>query len=574
MFKNTFLFSKEDLLSAEKVIVALSKKEGIVHSVLEQEKNALFRGLGVSSLGNPLLYAAYKNLVKQGSIPEIPWLKNLLQKRRIRTLSGIAPIAVLTKPFPCPGKCIYCPTERVPESGKTLFEKDSGAMHIKKIQKQYKKKGALVMPKSYLSSEPAAMRALLNNFDPWKQVRNRISSLLATGHSPEKCELIVMGGTFSFLPKNYQQWFVKKCLQAMNNDPSPRKPLKTVQRENETASSRAIGIVLETRPDHINRDEVRRLRTLGCTRVEVGVQTLDDAVSSLTKRGHGKEEVKNATKLLRNAGFKICHHMMPGLPGSTPEGDLAGFRELFSSPDFRPDYLKIYPCVVTPFSELESWHKDGRFSALEDEALIPLLLDIKEITPPWVRISRLIRDIPGTAIVSGSKTTNLRQYLAKMLEERGAYCKCIRCREIKEQSFQKKDVVLVRREYDAGDGKEIFLSFEIPEEGKEGTLVALLRLRIPSWIFGSPDKPIFRTLWKSALVRELHTYGNVAEIGAKNEAHGQHRGFGKALLQEAERIASEEFGLSKIAVISGIGVKEYYRKQGYEDDSGYMVKRI
>ena len=427
------------------------------------------------------------------------------------------------------------------------------------------------MPKSYISSEPAAMRALLNDFDPWKQVNNRLQSLKDTGHNPEKCELIVLGGTFSFLPKRYQNWFVKRCLQAMNNDHSSRKKREMVQKENESAEHRSIGIVLETRPDHMNPAEARRFRRMGATRVEMGVQTLDDEVSRYTQRGHGKAEVANATKILRDAGYKICHHMMPGLPGSTPEMDAESFRELYESPDFKPDYLKVYPCLVLPFSQLSEWHKQGKFTPRTEEELIPLLLDIKAMTPPWVRITRLIRDIPRTAILDGSKTTNLRQHLQQMAQKKGMPCQCIRCREIRADHFEREKLRLDRIEYEANDGKEIFLSYVTPEN----RLVSLLRLRIPSWFFPekNPGKPIFKNLENCAFVRELHTYGELTPISQKS-GNSQHKGLGKALLDEAERIVQKEYGIPRLAVISGIGVKEYYRKLGYKDEVTYMIKRL
>ncbi|MEI7511238.1 MAG: tRNA uridine(34) 5-carboxymethylaminomethyl modification radical SAM/GNAT enzyme Elp3 [Candidatus Peregrinibacteria bacterium] len=575
-FPKAFQFGAPELALAREILLELLKAGEKAN--MEDIKNIVTGKKGVSTISNISIISAYQSMVAEGIFPETPWIVKKIQKRSVRTLSGIAPITVLTKPFPCPGKCVYCPTERVPESGKTLFQIDSEKTYGDiKINKKYQKKGALVMPKSYLSSEPAAMRALLNNFDPYIQVQKRLLSLKNTGHNPEKCELIVLGGTFSFLPKRYQTWFVKRCIQAFNTDNSTQKPLATVIAENETAPHRAIGIVLETRPDHLNANEIKRFRAMGCTRVEMGVQTLDDAVSALTKRGHGKAEVKTATKLLRDAGFKIAYHMMPGLPGSTEEGDLENFREIFTNPDYCPDYLKVYPCLVTPFSELEQWHKDGKFNALSGDELIPRLLEIKKMTPPWVRISRLIRDIPGTAIVSGSQVTNLRQYLEEILKKAGTPCQCIRCREVKGEEYDLSAAKLFRQEYDAGDGKEIFLSIEIPalpSQGEGRKLLALLRLRIPSWFFDASNKPVFSALKNCALIREVHTYGALTDIQDKTGTSTQHRGFGKRLLQEAERIVREEYGISKLAIISGIGVREYYRSQGYEEDSTYMIKNI
>jgi len=538
---------------------------------LEKIKNIGTREHNLTTISHTQLLAVYEELTFTGELPETEWLRRKLRKRSIRTLSGIAPISVLTKPFPCPGKCVYCPTERAPADGKTLFEIDSEKKYGKlKIAKKYKVPGALVMPKSYISSEPAAMRALLNSFDPWKQVANRLQGLRATGHFPEKCELIVMGGTFSFLPKRYQTWFVKRCFQALNGDAASRQKMSAVQEKNETAAARAIGLVLETRPDHMSANEARRFRRMGCTRVEIGVQTLDDKVSHFTKRGHGKKETAVATKILRDAGFKICHHMMPGLPGATSASDYESFKELYEHPDYKPDYLKIYPCVVTPFSELEHWFRAGKFIPYTDEELIPLLLKIKKMTPPWLRIARLIRDIPGTAILGGSRRTNLRQQLTALAEAEGWSCQCVRCREIRAIDFDPAAVTLKRIDYKANDGQEIFLTHETPQ----GQIISLLRLRIPSWFFPeNPGKPIFKALKNCALVRELHTYGELTRIENK-KGNSQHRGFGKKLLLAAEKIVRDEFQIPRLAVISGIGVKEYYRKLGYLEEETYMMKNI
>lgn len=571
-FVNPLLTRQEKQVARNILQILLKNEDAIDDIVLEDVKSTEAKGHNISTLSNVKILKIYNRLIAEKKLPNSPAVIRKLRKRSVRTLSGIAPITVLTKPFPCPGKCVYCPTERANKDGKTLFALDSEKKYGKqKIPKKYQKPGVLVMPKSYISSEPAAMRALLNDFDPWKQVSNRIRSLRDTGHNPEKCELIVLGGTFSFLPKRYQNWFVKRCLQALNQDSTPRKTREQVQKENETAKYRSIGIVLETRPDHMNQKEARRFRRMGATRVEMGVQTLDDAVSTYTRRGHGKAEVANATKILRDAGYKICHHMMPGLPGSTLESDLESFTELYGSPDFKPDYLKVYPCLVLPFSQLQKWHEKGKFKPKTEEELIPLLLQIKKMTPPWVRITRLIRDIPRTAILDGSKTTNLRQYLQEESKKQGYPCQCIRCREIRDDDFDPDTVQLKRIDYEANDGQEIFLSYETPDN----RLIGLLRLRIPSWFFPekNPGTPIFRALRDCAFVRELHTYGELVPIENRS-GHSQHRGWGKKLLLEAERIVREEFGIPRLAVISGIGVKEYYRKRGYEEEATYMIKKL
>ncbi len=495
-------------------------------------------------------------------------LEILLRKRAIRTISGVSPIGILTKPFPCPGRCVYCPTETR-------------------------------MPKSYLASQPAAARAVRNKFHPYAQVKNRITALKQSGHPVSKLELIIMGGTWSVLPKKYQSWYIKKCFDAANEISS--KTLTQAQKINETAAQRIIGLTLETRPDFITEKELVRMRHLGCTRVELGVQTLDDEVQKFTKRGHTNKNVIQATRLLKDFGFKICYHLMPGLPGSTPEKDLEWMREVIENPDFQPDFIKLYPCVVLDNSELKKWWEAGEFIPISDKNLIKLILQFKSFVPPWVRIMRLMRDIPASDVQAGVKLSNLRQIIKeqpkkleeivgnKFMKENNLYsgewlCDCIRCREIgfafldnsnKEvplfeggfRGLNNNKLVLKRRDYEANSGKEVFLSFESPDEK---TLFALLRLRKPS---GQEFSAFSSVLHNAALIREVHSYGHEISVG-KGSGIGQHRGLGKKLIFEAERIAREEWGLKKITIISGIGTREYYRKLGYGLRATYMTKKI
>ena len=498
-------------------------------------------------------------------------IESILITKNIRTLSGVAVIAVLTKPYPCPGTCKFCPNE-----------KD--------------------MPKSYLSNEPAVMRAILTDFHPYKQVTARLKSLEATGHKTDKIELIIMGGTFSYLPKQYQTWFVKECFRACNNKKqnSPldkacpereqngkgrevkknileplNSSLQQLQKINEKASHRIVGLTLETRPDYIDEKEILRMRKLGATRVELGVQSVYDDVLKLNKRGHSIAETIKATRLLKEAGFKINYHMMPDLPGSNYKKDLAMFKELFSNPNFQPDMLKIYPCVVVKNAPIYKWLKTGKYKPYSDKKLIRLLCEIKKIVPYYVRITRLIRDIPSTSIVAGNKVSNLRQVLKKRSEEEGWNCKCIRCREIRDQKIKK--LKLFRQDYNASNGEEIFLSFE---NEKRINIYSLLRLRINKAGARSLEcenlnnKLIIPTLRNSSIVREVHTYGQMMPIRSKSNKSPQHIGLGKKLIIEAERITREEFGLKKIAVISGVGVRDYYRKLGYRLEDGYMVKYL
>ena len=493
------------------------------------------------------LLGSYRKMSKNNFQEEI---EKVLMTKDIRTSSGVAVIAVLTKPYPCPGTCKFCPNE----------------------------KG---MPKSYLSNEPAVMRAVLTDFHPYKQVQARLRSLKATGHKTDKIELIVMGGTFSYLPKQYQTWFIKECFSACNagskwlQKPLRALSLKQLQKINEKASHRIVGLTLETRPDYIDEKEILQMRKLGATRVELGVQSVYDDVLKFNKRGHSVNETIKATRLLKETGFKINYHMMPDLPGSNYKKDLTMFKELFSNPDFQPDMLKIYPCVVVKNAPIYKWLKTGKYKPYPDKKLIQLLCEIKKIVPYYVRITRLIRDIPSTSIVAGNKVSNLRQVLKKRSEEEGWNCKCIRCREVRNQNplLLKEglgvvnNLKLFRQDYNASGGKEIFLSFE---DKKRQHIYSLLRLRINEIGVHS----FIPALENASIIREIHTYGQLVPIRSKSKKSPQHTGLGKKLIAEAEKITKAEFGLKKITVISGVGVRNYYRKLEYDLVDGYMIKYL
>jgi elongator complex protein 3 len=339
--------------------------------------------------------------------------------------------------------------------------------------------------------------------------------------------------------------------------------LQEAQERNETATHRIIGLTIETRPDYIDKQEIRRLRELGVTRVELGVQSLNDRILELIVRDHTTREVREATRLLRDAAFKIAYHLMPNLPGATPEDDLETFRALFDDPAYRPDAMKIYPCVVIETAELFRWWQQGRYQPYDDETLVELLIQLKALVPPYVRIERVIRDIPSGSIQAGCKITNLREEVHRRMRARGLQCRCIRCREVRDRPDGA--FVLTRRDYEAADGREIFLSFEDPTTNQ---LAALLRLRIPAC--AAPGA----ALQGAALVRELHTYGQQLPVHDRSDCAVQHRGFGRALMAEAERIAQGEFQLNRIAVIAGVGVREYYRKLGYVYQDTYMIKTL
>jgi len=498
-----------------------------------------------------------------------PALHQLLRKRRVRTLSGIAPIAVLTKPYPCPGKCAYCPNEKA-------------------------------MPKSYLANEPAVMRAILCKFDPYKQVQLRLRALANNGHETDKLELIVMGGTWSYLPESYQIWYLKECFRAANDSPKNIKrrdaiyrvskdkrdaingistQLKKEQKRNEAAQNRIIGLTLETRPDFIDEKELWKMRQYGCTRIEIGVQHLDNRILKLNQRGHDVATTINATKLMRQFGFKITYHMMLNLPGSTPAKDFKMMRDIFENPNYRPDQIKIYPTVVSKNSLLYRWYKQGKWKSYTTKQLVNLLIKIKSITPPWVRILRVIRDIPKESIIAGNKITNMRQIIKSEMEKKKIECQCTRCREVGRQEqfpisnfqFPKKlqitNYKIAKRKYRVSKGTEYFLSFESPDKK---ILYAFCRLFLPKLTMKQCNNKTIPP-YNTALIRELHTYGQLAPIGQIGNI--QHLGLGKKLLAQAESIAQKQ-NYDKLSIISGIGVRNYYRQLGYRLENTYMVKKI
>ena len=458
-------------------------------------------------------------------------------KKTTRTISGVTPVAVMTLPMECPGQCIYCPTYTA-------------------------------IPKSYTPESPAVLRARRNDFDAKSQIKTRLNALSDMGHPTDKIELIVMGGTFLAYPSDYQYQFIKNCYDALNGEESAT--LEEAKRLNEMAGHRCVGLCIETRPDWCGQEEVSRMLDFGTTRVELGVQTLDDEIYYLTKRGHKVEDVVKATSLLKNHGFKVHYHWMPGLPGSTPEEDLERTELMFSDGCFKPDGLKIYPTMVVTGTELERWYRDGRYRPYDDNTMINLMVDIKSVVPKYVRISRVVRDIPPKFIVAGLRNSP-RDVIKQRMMQQNTECRCIRCREYGHRvrdGWQIGEPRLTRLDYEASDGREIFLSFEDDHE----TLLGLLRLRIqPGPIPGLAQNG----KGNSAIVRELHVYGPDVSLNRRHSVAAQHKGLGKALLQEAERITRDEFQVPRMAVLSGIGAREYYRNElGYHSEDNYMVKNL
>jgi len=437
----------------------------------------------------------------------------------------------MARPAPCPGSCIFCPTY-------------------------------LEAPKSYTPESPAVLRALACDFDPQKQVEFRLKIFSKMGHPADKVELIIMGGTFLASPPDYQYSFIKSCYDALNGRISDN--LEEAKRLNETAVYRSVGLCIETRPDWCAEDEVKRMLEFGTTRVELGVQALDDDIYSLVRRGHSVSDVARATLLLKKYGLKVYYHWMPGLPGSSLNHDLEMTRTLFNDDRFKPDGLKLYPTLVIANTVLEKWYGEGRYIPYIMDELVELLAGIKGMVPRYVRIPRVMRDIPTKFIVAGCKDLSLRSNVRQAMKTKALQCQCTRCREYGHRlrdGWKIGEPALQRFEYNASGGREIFLSFE----DEQGTLFGLLRLRI--------DKGIGAAY--PAMVREIHVYGAEVPIGIQNINSAQHKGLGLQLLREAERVASEEFSLDKMAVISGVGARDYFRKEcGYHLEGYYMVKSL
>jgi elongator complex protein 3 len=506
---------------------------------------------GGGYLGKHVLVAAYNQMVEEGEIRADVRLLERIRLKPVRTLSGVTTVTVLTKPYPCPGKCIFCPTD-------------------------------VRMPKSYLPDEPGAMRGLEHNFDPYEQVRSRLEALEAVGHPTDKVELLILGGTWSSYRHDYQEWFVKRCFDALNTNLTPiHSPwqgewrrgqgetclpgeLVKAQAYNETASHRNVGLVIETRPDEISPDEIRWLRYLGVTKVQMGAQSLDDHILEVNKRGHDVETTRRATALLRAAGFKIVLHWMPNLLGATPVSDRADFARLWDG--FCPDEIKIYPNQLLANAELYEYWQRGEFHPYTTQDLIDLIADIKPTIPRYCRVNRVIRDIPSTNVVEGNRRTSLRQDVHIELKRRELACQCVRCREVRKQRVSAEKVGLNDLVYPAAQAEEHFISFDTSDD----KLAGFIRLSLPS-----PEAPDTRLvdLASAALIREVHVYGQSLPVGAEKEGAAQHSGLGTQLLEEAEKVAREH-GFQRLAVIAAVGTRKYYLDRGFERGELYLVKNI
>jgi elongator complex protein 3 len=458
-------------------------------------------------------------------------VEGLLRIKAVRSLSGVVVIAAMTSPYDCPhGKCMYCP----------------GGV-------QYN------TPQSYVGYEPAALRARHNDYDPYRQVSSRLEQLRAIGHPTDKVDLIIMGGTFTSRPEEYREWFVQRCFDALNGKTSQN--LEEAQTINETSNARCIGLTVETRPDYFTESEVSHSKMLGATRVELGVQTVFDDILESLERGHKVRESVIATGLAKNAGLKVCYHMMPGLPHSNPERDLEAFKIIFEKSDFKPDMLKIYPTLVVKGTKLYYMWKKGEYEPYNEGELTELIMKIKMMVPPWVRIQRIQRDIPAQFIEAGMKKSHIRQMVKDRMGKEGLKCNCIRCREVGLKGLQgkdlnEKDIKLRRVDYEASGSIEAFLSFE---DVKNDAIIGYARLR---------------KLASRGVIRELKVFGQVVPIPLVPEENWQHRGYGANLLKECERTVHEEWKGTELLVNSGVGARQYYRKFGYERDGFYMGKEF
>ncbi|CEL91799.1 unnamed protein product [Vitrella brassicaformis CCMP3155] len=625
--------------------------------------------------GKAQLLHVYEKELEGGTIARCPLLEKFCRKKNVRSSSGVCVITVLTAPgaFSCPKDCHYCPNEPG-------------------------------QPRSYLSTEPAVLRGNQNGWDAASQFFDRAETLQSNGHTVDKIEILVLGGTWSSYPTSYQETFirdlfyaantfaldedtdadtaaapppapapdsnqpvlsfpvrkrVKKHVLATEREPSrtsmasddatimtammngttneeeeadggdgddtpdeeqeavdafmapsppnqpgdgaaaaaasggvvnrvlrdkrPRLSLEEEMSRNETAKCRIIGVTLETRPDFITKWELRKLRRYGCTRVQIGVQHVDNRILQIINRGCTREDCIRAVRLLKDAAFKVDIHIMPDLPGSDPEKDREMFQYLIHSPDLQADQWKIYPCEVTPFTKIEKWYYDGQYKPYADidngRLLLDLLLEVKPQVRPWVRLNRVIRDIPNQSIIGGNNQTNLRQLLLSELKRRGQWCGCIRCREVRANEIDYRLAVLTEREYSTIGGEEVFLSFETADQR---TIFGFLRLRLPDrqqHRHSHAATAVFPELEGAALIREVHVYGQLVGVGESREGRKdvrpQHVGFGQRLLQRAEQIAWDR-GYRRAAVISGVGAREYYRKFGYhlQGQGQYMTKTL
>ncbi len=540
------------------------------------------------------LIQAWRQLAGTQGLPRCEEREDVLLRLRRkpqRSASGVTPVSILTRPHPCPGECIFCPAD-------------------------------VRMPKSYLADEPGAQRAEQNAFDPYLQTWTRLQTYWHTGHPTAKIELIILGGTWSFYPEHYQIWFIRRAFDALHDfgrgidrraevlealraetalhPDAPRvaaqvdgrlmqrnynqvvhevwrgelersplsematwEELEAAHLENETAPCRCVGLVIETRPDHISETEVLRVRRLGCTKVQIGIQSLNDAVLAANRRGHDVAATRRALRLLRRAGFKIHAHWMPNLYGSAPAADILDYARLFDEPDFRPDELKIYPCSLIESAELMQRYEDGSWQPYSHDELLAVLTACLRRTPEYCRLTRIIRDIPSTDIVVGNQLTNFRQIAEEELAQQGERSRDIRAREIRQRQVRAEELQLDEQRYRTSCSEEVFLQYITPQRD----IVAFLRLSLPT------DEPLTEELRDVAMVREVHVYGQSLRLGEAAAGSAQHLGLGTQLLERAADLASAA-GYARLAVISAMGTRDYYRRRGFVDGELYQLRDL
>lgn len=499
------------------------------------------QGKGLYSKAN--LIAGYRYLVAEGDIEADPLLEQRIRMKPMRTQSGVAPVTVLTAPAGCPGKCIFCPDD-------------------------------WRMPKSYIFDEPGCQRAERDGFDPFKQTLGRIQSFESIGHDASKVELLILGGTWSAYSRDYREWFVQRCFDAMNAAGDPTQAtsssLAEAQASNVTAHHRNVGLVIETRPDWITPEEIVHLRRLGVTKVQIGVQSLDDKILALNQRGHDVAAVRHALGLLRTAGFKLHLHWMPNLYGATVASDRIDFARFFDDPAIRPDELKIYPCSLIAGTELYNRYLAGDYRPYAEAELVELLADVKPTIPPYTRVNRLFRDIPAHHIQAGVKLSNLRQVVHNELERRGQRCGCIRCHEIRRREVTLAQLDLRVYSYITDLTQEHFLYFVTNDRYAEPGLIAgFLRLSLPLTP-QSGSRPFLPEIAGHAMIREVHVYGPALSIGAESSGQPQHAGLGTRLLDAARQI-SRNAGHTHMSVIAATGTQAYYAARNFTRGDLYMT---
>lgn len=526
-------YSDEDMALAQTILEEIRRGTDALKAL---RSNPLPGGRGF--LAKHALVAAYREKVSLGEWEDDPVLLAKIRMKPIRTLSGVTTITVLTKPHPCPGECIFCPSEEG-------------------------------LPQSYLSDEPGARRGVEHAFDPFTQVSSRLKALHEVGHPTDKIELLILGGSWTAYPASYREWFIRRCFEALNqenpNDDIGEVSLADVQKTNSQARHRNVGLVVETRPDLITIENLVEMRRQGVTKMQLGIQSMDDRILQLNKRGHSAEEAEEAIRLVRAAGYKVVVHWMPNLLGATPQSDREDFARLWREGGVNPDEMKIYPCQLLRNAELYQYWERGEYRPYEEQELIDLLADIKPTVPRFCRINRVIRDIPSNHVVEGNRNTSLRQDVDQEMKKRGSSCQCIRCREIRKGKIDDRNLVLDDQVYKAGWAEEHFLSYNTQDDN----ILGFLRLSLPSANHFFPVEE----LQDAAIIREVHVYGQSVELGGESSGSVQHRGLGSSLIEKAAEIALSK-GYRKLTVISAVGTREYYAARGFTLTDLYMVRDL